>query len=479
MDKYTELPYNSSNPEGFLSLTVGGKPWKPSPTTAPAVRPVVKEKRPSDGRSGSGLQPRTDVLDTLEIEHGSSPLGKLSENRLHCVQTANFLISRPENDTTSPLHKAARNIRSCSILGAFRSLSDTVNYKIGQALCRNRLCPNCQRVLSAKRKADFLAWYDLNSEELKKYGFYHMTLTVRHSRALGLRDGLYTSDLTSMFAALRGTGSTNNRAQKKWWNQRVAGGACSVELAPGKDGSPHIHLHILLMANKGFPLYAKDRTSQFFKRVLLNWKKITGELPTAKIDQSNKIEPVYYYNDEGVKTYAEIGNVDSIRAGVAECMKYTLKSDAESLQGYSDAFLADLLTTKNRYYMRFGLLSKKTPGSEVFQRLDMLCSDYKDLEQIKKTELAQLLNPETGEIVSYDTTRIAVTFFRNTKTKPIDSEIKMERGSGAAVLHPISHYYQFGKGRVVYHEPDHKEEARKLLARSVGGRYNKENDLIP
>jgi hypothetical protein len=469
MIKYTEFDAESSKLSELPSLYVGGKLHIPRPGGA-VVRPVVADKPGSLQAPGA--------IYTLEPERSSeaaeTPLQKLKENRLRCLETANILQQMADYDFESPLHKAADRIRNCSLAGAFRSLSETVNHKVGQALCKNRLCPNCQAVLAARRRTAFMEWLDMNKKPLEGFKFYHMVLNVRHSVATKLRDGLYTEELVQFFRELRGLGGTCNRARKAWWDKRVSGGVYSVELAPGKtDVSAHIHIHITLFCAPGtIPIYRADRPSQFVKQATAIWRKLTKD-PKAK---NIFLEPVYYITEAGKKEYYQEGQpVELLYKAVAECMKYTLKSDESSLLGYTPAFLEELLTTPNRYYGRFGILTLKDKSPIIFCELERLNSNFQDLQQMVARELETLYNPETGEVHCKTETRIALSYFKNTRSKTAPMSVHSARGD---IPRGGEQYYQFRDPfEVTYLPPNGTRAAALFLARTTRAEYLPGYDL--
>lgn len=354
----------------------------------------------------------------------------------------------------SELVKAARKVENCSVMGLFRSLSTEVNHGVGRALCKCRVCPTCQRVVSHKRKAHLMSFFDVNEDRLKGYRFYHLVLTVRHSKAGGIRTNLYTSELLKYYTALRG--SDGNRAAHQWWNQHVAGGTFSVELKAGRDGSPHIHIHSLLLST--VPLCGDVRKSAFEKELRRRWKHLTGDSTHVHL------EPVYYLDEQRQKVYfdAQQHEIAHLRRAVSECAKYTLKADADALRGFDADFVADLLATRNRYYGRFGVLSRNKKD-DAFEHLDMLNTDFKDLEQVQAHELEQLYNPQTGEVVPKEQTRLAMTSFRNTRARAEDV------GPG---------YYSFvNPDDVVYFTQ--QAQAAQALNYSLKRRHQPDQDMPP
>lgn len=451
---------------------------------------LAPKNRPAKARKKAEL-----LLDTLDVKRpekeGSEYWYKL---RLQCRETGLLLADRGK--IAKPLYKAAQKIKNCSLWGVFHAVAPGQNYKIGTALCKSRFCPNCQKVVAVKRKSNFINWFELNRAPLAKYFFYHMVLTVRHSAATGLRDNLYTSDLIESFAQLRGTsrqlGGTDKRAWSNDWRHFVAGGTYSVELKPGSDSSPHIHIHCLLISK--VKLYNKAQDSEFMKVMLPRWRAITGE--TDANARPIFIEPVYNINSETkAKEYAFKGSEARVDSAVAECMKYTLKADAASLGGYSDAFLVELLTLKNRYYSRFGCLNPKDKTSAQFSELAMLCTDYKDLEQMDREELRRLFDAETGEIIPIEKTRLLCTPMRNMKARdnvaraPRDAAgnlLEIARGGITptdATLYSIVLPPGANGGQLLWFAPNDRAGAALVLARTISNDYDETLDtsftLVP
>ncbi|RYE91485.1 MAG: hypothetical protein EOO37_00135 [Cytophagaceae bacterium] len=420
-------------------------------------------------------------LDTLEL---TPPLAerdlRLRKIRSSNRDTANLLLAR--NELNKVLFSAGNKILNCGLWGLYQSLTQDVNYKIGTALCKCRLCPNCQRVLASKRKHAFLDFFELNRKPLAPYFFYHCVFTVKHDAVSGVRTGLYTPDLLRYFAELRGThkglSGSQQRYRSKCWKHFVAGGTYSVEVKQGRDGSPNIHIHCLLLGN--VKLFNRAEPSEFMQHVVPLWEQITGD------SKNVFIEPVYYnepvkQGDKVVmkKVYAFRGSDAQVERAVSECMKYTIKADAVSLAGYSDAFLTDLLTFTNRYYSRFGCLHPKDKASRQFQKMELLCLDYQDLEMVTRTELSRLFNPETGEIFEQEETQFIAAPQRKmlAKENPVATgqlpEVALPNGKLCTIGEEI--YYSAENLSIAearffpYHE---KQRAAIFLSRSIAGDYD-------
>jgi hypothetical protein len=468
-----------------------------------SARPVVsgKESRRNASKRAEKRQLASAAagLDNKEIKayDAEHPHARLKSNRKQNLETAQVIYERAY-DLNDSLHKAAHKLRVCSTHVAARLLPGGVCHKTGQALCRSRVCPTCQKALSHKRRAAFLGFFDLNREEMSKFYFYHMVLTLRHSREEDVRDCLYTKYLIERFKMLRGTHFDKNAPaglSKEWaayWNKRVAGGIYSIETVPGSDGSPHIHLHVFLLAK--MPLWRKGQASEFTKTMRLRWLELTNDSTQVHV------EPVYTWQldeygmpvldkkGQKVKSYvtkqharaglpgaAESAELQfaHLRAGVAECAKYTLKTDPVSLGQFSDSFLYDLIETRHRYYGRFGCLHSRTKESKQFKELERLNSDFKDLEQVDADALRQMTDPETGEVHLKSKTAMIITSSRN--LVPRTAALATLAGTSAAV----NEYYYTVKdmAKVVEYAPDADAAVAKALSVTLYKKYSAENDV--
>lgn len=463
-----------------------------------SARPVVTGKQARANASQRAEKRRqalaAGALDNKEIKASDSehPLERIKSNRQLNLKTAQILYERAYERNDS-LHKTAHKLRVCSTAGAFRMLSQDVCHKTGQALCRSRICPTCQKALSHKRRAAFLGFYDVNAKEMGNYRFYHMVLTLKHSRDLDIRDGLYTKYLLESFKQLRGTSFDGGLdvAARDYWNKRVAGGLYSIETTPGKDGSPHIHMHVLLLAK--MPLWRNGQKSLFHKAITARWLQITGDssqvhlepVYTWKVDEfgrnvlNKKGEKVKDYVTKQVAALPGLA-VDysaHLRAGVAECAKYALKTDEASLSQFSDSFLYELIETRNRYYGRFGCLHSRDKRSARFVGLNRLNSDFKDLERVEQDAARQMFNPETGEIHMKSQTAMVITNFRNVKAQSAAGRVDgktLRNGQMAG----FEHYYSIlDMSKAVEYAADADAGVAKALSVTLYRRYKPEEDI--
>jgi hypothetical protein len=432
-------------------------------------------------------------LNTLDVK--PPPLGRYSEKavklRTQCLSVGKTLVKRGEN--RAALLKAGKKIQNCRVVGLFQEVSPVVHYKVGAALCKQRLCPNCQRVLSAKRKQNTLAWFDLNREQLRKYFYYHMVLTVPHSEAEGVRTGLYVGEILENFARLRGTakgmpGKVRKRVST-WWNSWIAGGFYHVETIPARnDKTAHTHVHVVVVAKKQLWNADYSKKSVFQKQIEPRWALLTKN---DKLFKGVFIDPVYYIDEEtGKRVNCHFGSSMNLEAAVSEATKYTMKVDSKSLDGFTDSFLDDMLTTRNRYYGRFGCLNAKDPASKQFEKLDMLCTDFKDLEQLSEIEARRLFNPETGEIVNKEDTRLLVTPFRNMKQTETAGWVEGSWAEGSArtnkqrvagekmVIGEMVYMLDKEVGYTSYYSPDDKAKAVGRMSMSLTNEYDAELDII-
>lgn len=439
-------------------------------------RAAVSKQRPP---SAAGAAP--DTTRNNLCSDSDHPLALIAQKRAECRATAAVLNNKAKgvsNQVYNTLAKAEKKVANCGTVGVFRAISDAVAHGVGRALCKCRICPNCQYLVSRKRRRNLMLWFDLNEQALKSYRFYQLVLTMRHSAKDGIREGVYTSELLANFNALRG--GDGNRAARQWWDKRIAGGTFSVEVISARmDDTGHIHLHVLLICAPGdIPIWRADgRESAFGQQVKARWAHLTGDAPKRV-----HIEPAYFLeeaeNGDRTKVYYDPAKHDTslLRKAVAECAKYTIKSDSESLEGLSPAFLADLLDMRNRYYGRFGIMSKNSKGSAVFAGMDMLRTDFKDLAEVEQRELEQLYNPETGEVVRKEDTRLALSYYRNTRPRsaPLAS-IHSKRGE---MPRGGEKYYTFrSQANVVYYGPDEVQKVAIDAARTLRQRYVAGNDV--
>lgn len=118
--------------------------------------------------------------------------------------------------------------------------------------CKNRFCPVC-----SNHRNRLIRWKlneFIRSDILRKYDSYKfLTLTVKDDPDLKRM----TDELIKAFRRLR---------QRSVWKKHVRGGACIIEVKPGKE-SWHVHLHIVIKS--GYIPY---------QTLLAEWKAVsTGQ----------------------------------------------------------------------------------------------------------------------------------------------------------------------------------------------------------
>jgi hypothetical protein len=496
---FDSQPVNFNEPADFVPTSDGVAAFyaatKPGTARRKAALPRSASVKPSKRtkKNDSGQQPLG--ADQSRYNRNKSatkghPKTRLESNRQSNREVAGLLYGRAQG-YDDPFYRIARKIDNCSMHGAFLELSPTVANKIGQAMCKHRACPTCQRILAVKRRAAIDAFLCENFELVKGYKFYHLVLTLRHKAEEGIRDYFYFPDLIEYFKQLRGLVTGKNRdAQRSWWDKRVAGGFYSVEATPSKDGTAHIHLHVLLMAK--MPLWRKGQKSEFQKAVTLKWAEITGAQDVNAASWKVHLEPVYTFKKdedgnpvldakgERVKEYARAlslgeANAEHLKAAVTECAKYTMKTDAKSLDGFSDSMLHDLLTQRHRYYGRFGILHAKHPEAAKFKNLNRLNADFKDLTEIDAKKAKQLWNPETQQVVERQFCKLSITPFRNTAARQAGGSIHVDEDGkqrGGEVYWTILDRKRVTEFPSEYHMP-------KALSLTIYREYHEEDDLLP
>ena len=432
-------------------------PAKPATKRVPKGAPKVAKKAGKSAALDADLSSRYYGNKSVPKDH---PKAKLESNWTKAEKVSQFLKEKAYS-FDDIFWKSHSKIGNCCKYGAFRVLSPTVAYNIGKALCKTRVCPICQRVLAYKRQTNFMGFVDVNRKQLSKYYFYHLVLTVRHSAIDEVRNYLYVSDLLDYFKKLRGVTGGKMTEQRSWWDQRVAGGVYSIETTPGADGSPHIHLHVLLMGK--MPLWSarRDRPAEFERRIKADWLSLTGDSTQVHVEpvftwkKDEDGNPLRDAKGKKIKDYArkvKFGGegFEQLREAVAECAKYTLKTDSESLSQFTDEFLHDFMATRHRYYGRFGALHAKHPDSKQFKELKRLNSDFQDLDEVDAKEATKLWDPERQVEVPKSETKTGITAFSNTKarTAPMSAAGLKDaegRNRGGEAYYEIQDYTKFAE----------------------------------
>jgi hypothetical protein len=492
-------PVNLQKPADFVPTSDGVAAFhaatKPGTARRTAALPRSASVKPSKRSKKGGPGQQALAADQSRYNRNKSAVAKhpktrLESNRQSNREVAGLLYGRAQG-YDDPFYRIARKIDNCSMHGAFLELSPTVANKIGQAMCKHRACPTCQRILAVKRRAAIDAFLTENFELVKGYKFYHLVLTLRHNAEDDVRTNFYFPDLIEYFKQLRGlTTGANREAQRSWWDKRVAGGFYSVEVTPSKDGTAHIHLHVLLMAK--MPLWRKKQKSEFLKAVTLKWAELTGSQNVKGASWKVHLEPVYTFKKdedgnpvldakgERVKEYARaltLGeeNAEHLKAAVTECAKYTMKTDAKSLDGFSDSMLHDLLTQRHRYYGRFGVLHAKHPESSKYKNLNRLNADFKDLTEIDAKKAKQLWNPETQQVVERQFCKLSITPFRNTAARQAGGSIHVDEDGkqrGGEVYWTLLDRTRVTEFPSEFHMP-------KALSLTIYREYDEQDDLLP
>jgi hypothetical protein len=248
-------------------------------------------------------------------------------------------------------------------------------------------------------------------------------------------------------------------------------------------------MHVFLMSK--IPLWNKrmKENSVNVKYLRDRWESITGD------SSGVFLKPLYFVDADGreIEYEPKTGNVEVLDKAISECMKYTLKCDAQSLSGFSYDFINELVTTRNRYYGRTGCFSANSKASKQFAELERLCTDFADLEEVAERENRTLMNPETGEIHAKEETKLSVTYHGNTAPRTValaelsNEELLMLHANrtlpdGSRVqLKPRkteSHYYTFkDKKAVSVYEWNEIKKASVHLGKSVRADYHEKNDI--
>lgn len=118
---------------------------------------------------------------------------------------------------------------------------------LGTLTCGHRwTCPVCSRKLLAKRRVQIIDALAAGREAEPSRSWRMLTLTVRHSDAMGLAELL--RGLRKAWRRTRQSGSV-----QRLWKLHVAASVRAVEITRGKNGW-HPHLHVLILVD-GWPTW--------------------------------------------------------------------------------------------------------------------------------------------------------------------------------------------------------------------------------
>ena len=215
------------------------------------------------------------------------------------------------------LNRYSNSLYGCSCQSLYRKMNGNNNVSfIGSKTCNHRLCNVCNMLRANKMRRKWRAFFasdernvlikqnqtmfypDLDthctyvekrSGELKQglmasgrdmvnaFDFMHLTLTVPHTNGTWRGKRFYAKELIQIFNSLR---------ERKWWKQLVFGGEQTVEIKYN-NGSPHIHIHALLMVDKA----TKQSRNSLYVEILKRWNKLTVD---TTLPASNKLEAERY-----------------------------------------------------------------------------------------------------------------------------------------------------------------------------------------
>jgi hypothetical protein len=201
---------------------------------------------------------------------------------------------------------------------------------------------------------------------------------------------------------------------------------------------------------------------------------VRGAQHLDQVGSAQHFEKVYYDPKKH--------DVSVLERVMTEAMKYTMKANAQELEGLGAEFVTSMLTERRRYFGRTGIFSaknKKTP----FKRLDVLNAKYRDpAEQAKRRE-DELTEPISGVQVPAVETRLAVTLVSNVrwaKKEPDFDHRYRERGEEVP---PDREYYTLKQNKPAWVQyfadnDEDRQEMHKHLARGVGRGYSPKADVF-
>jgi hypothetical protein len=348
---------------------------------------------------------------------------------------AKRIINHYQNSTSKPIQEAVRKLKYCSVFSAFKEVNQSTGelHKVGQALCKNRLCPTCQRVLSKKRKSTILEYFKNEWETYKSDYFYHVVFTMKHNSKV--RNWNYASELVKAFKSLR-----SNRSSRQWFKESVRGGWYSVEVKMVND-LPHIHMHCIFIS-------PNQLEGKFTRELKKEWLKVTKDSSVVRVDKIYTKERSNTCEKPIIKPYEpNTGSYLLLSPALAESAKYSVKMDFGSENdGYiREDILTDLLSNRTRLHGRFGCLyGVKELNAELTKEDDV---NEKELDY----------SYETGEVVDESKVRFVIA-----KTDDVVS-VKHESGNYS--------YRLTERSRPTYIEA---HRAKELLAKSLSKMFYNE-----
>lgn len=233
----------------------------------------------------------------------SDKMQKITQKKEHSIAISKKLIAIGERNRGLRMKACNTEIQlyRCKCCGKTKILN--------AHLCRDRLCPTCQYLLSVKRYNQMIKTID-NIENIGAYDWRFVTLTIRNCYPEKLED-----TISKMLKAW------DKFCKRRLIKRILSGAARSLEITYNKaSGQFHPHLHILCAFKKNSALSLRE-LSEFWQESLN-----IDYLPECDIK-----EP-YSKTD------------DKISAAVIECFKYATKSkEVAEMPLSSFAFLVNAL----------------------------------------------------------------------------------------------------------------------------------------
>jgi hypothetical protein len=217
-------------------------------------------------------------------------------------------------------------------------------------------------MVAYQRTKNVLAWARANEGYLLNCHLYHLTLTVPHSQAKGLRTRLYTRELLRHFKVLRGSAE---------WQRAIEGSIFVVDFTAATDNTAHTHLHVLLIANQDLEVVPQGNRRSFQQGREQKWIACTKVNEKHK-KHAFKLERIYR-KEGNTKIHFEPGKhgVTELHAILQKALEYILKPSVASFYELSPTLMMEYLERPNK---QFGVTDKLhgNAANSPFIRLELL-----------------------------------------------------------------------------------------------------------
>lgn len=373
---------------------------------------------------------------------------------------------------TENLTRLIRNLESCGRHALFREHETTNDLEfIGAHTCDDKFCMVCNAVRAKTLRRKFLAFFKADPSLLRKYDFFHLTLTVPHDENGYKGQRWYTKELLKKFNFLR---------KKTWWKREVYAGEFGVEMTKNESGY-HLHIHSLVLVRK-----SKRSRNRLHREILLSWNSLTKgagqraaftEEQKAAIMRGNSLltrsdvesldptgatligfENIYVRSDTFKPGYKHCpitntwkryvkptDGAETFISGILECIKYHFEPMALQEDGKLNVpLLVEIINDVKgqRLFGKFGAFHSATKNAHPLAKMLNLNSKLEDFsdqvaETLDETARDVVLNPTTGKPADRREYSYVVTDIAKVYVDPDDGHrIKFREGAKVCRLGP-------------------------------------------